>query len=179
MNKLSKNFFNKYEEQIATILEKERDAVYITTEGDLHHDANFNECEITLEIGDDFIFSFTLCDMIGCCGILIYTLARVTEYPKDIRNRGLGTLMSEIAIDIAKTLGYGILIATDATCSNIQQKIFIKQGWQERIKFTNPRTDNEVVMWEYHLDNEYESEEEEYYEDDEDDQVEEEKEEDN
>jgi hypothetical protein len=177
MNELSKNFFDCYEERIATILEKERNAICITTEGDLYHDANFNECEITLEIGDDFIFSFTLCDMIGCCGILIYTLAKVTEYPKDVRNRGLGTLMSEMAIDIAKTLGYGILIATDVTCSNIQQKIFIKQGWQERIKFVNPRTDNEVVMWEYYLDNEYEpEEEEEYYEDDEDDQVEEEEE---
>ena len=28
MNKLSKNFFNKYEEQIATILDKERNTIF-------------------------------------------------------------------------------------------------------------------------------------------------------
>ena len=89
------------------------------------------------------IASFHLYPMINCCGICVSTGSRVH---KDFQKLGLGTLLNTLRIDIARNLGYGLLLCTDVESNEPQRKILQKNGWRDIHKFINPRTKNTVII---------------------------------
>jgi len=79
--------------------------------------------------------------MPGCCGIVISTGAFV--YPP-FRRKGVGSILNTFRIELAKTMGFGLMMCTDVLKNNPQQKILDKNNWERIHTFTNPRTNNLV-----------------------------------
>jgi|SRR5579871_1207961 len=89
------------------------------------------------------IAQFTIQQMLGCCGVCISTAARVyAPYTK----RGLGTLLNEMRLGMAKRLGYGVMMCTDVSTSLGTKKILAANGWTTVWQFRNPRTGRTVIM---------------------------------
>lgn len=86
---------------------------------------------------------FTLIQMVNCCGIMVSTVARVDE---EYRHRGLGTLLNKLRMDIARDLGYTILLCTDIIKNEYQRKILAKNKWEDIFKFVNKKTNNEIAI---------------------------------
>ena len=93
--------------------------------------------------GGTVIASFTLQQMVGCCGVCISTGASV--HP-DYQKRGLGLVMNSIRIDMARAMGYGVLMCTDVVKNEPQRKILVQNGWKDVHEFINPRTKNRVAI---------------------------------
>lgn len=89
--------------------------------------------------GDKTISEFKLLQMTGCCGICIST--GVYVHP-DFRGKGINTLLNNFRINIAKHLGYGLLMCTDLKSNTPQMKTLDKNGWKHIHEFKNPRTGN-------------------------------------
>lgn len=85
--------------------------------------------------------SFSLYQLIGCCGVCVSTGAYVSS---DYRQKGLGTLLNSMRIDLARALGYGCLMCTDIATNEAQSRILQKNGWTLIHGFTNPRTTHQV-----------------------------------
>ena len=86
---------------------------------------------------------FTIKQMPGCCGICISTGCWIHH---NSRNKGIGTLLNKLRIDLARGLGYGILMCTDVTSNQHQRRILSKNGWKDIYTFVNPRTNHEVAI---------------------------------
>ena len=87
------------------------------------------------------ISQFKLIQMIGCCGICVSTGVYVhNEY----RNKGVNTILNNFRIDIAKELGYGLLLCTDVSNNTAEVKTLDKNGWKHVYNFKNPRTSNKI-----------------------------------
>jgi GNAT superfamily N-acetyltransferase len=89
--------------------------------------------------GNTNVGYFKLLQMPGCCGICIST--GVIVY-LSYQNKGVNTLLNNFRIDIAKNLGYGILLCTDVKNNTPQAKTLDKNGWKHIYTFQNPRTTN-------------------------------------
>jgi len=89
------------------------------------------------------IASFQLVPMINCCGICVSTQASVNI---NYQHRGLGTLLNQTRIDIARYLGYGLLLCTDVENNLPQRKILEANGWKDVYKFINPRTKRNIFI---------------------------------
>ena len=85
------------------------------------------------------ISRFELAQMLGCCGICIST---GTYVHPDFRGKGVNSLLNNFRIDIAKDLGYGLLMCTDLKSNTPQMKTLDKNGWKHIHEFENPRTKN-------------------------------------
>ena len=85
------------------------------------------------------ISRFELAQMLGCCGICIST---GTYVHPDFRGKGVNSLLNNFRIDIAKCLGYGLLMCTDLKSNTPQMKTLDKNGWKHIHEFENPRTKN-------------------------------------
>jgi len=88
---------------------------------------------------DKTISQFKLIQMPGCCGICISTGTYVNP---DFRGKGVNSLLNNFRIDIAKDLGYGLLMCTDLKSNTPQMKTLDKNGWKHIYEFKNPRTGN-------------------------------------
>jgi GNAT superfamily N-acetyltransferase len=99
--------------------------------------------EYSLDLGTRHLASFKLYPMINCCGIAVSTHAEVAP---SARGKGLGTILNALRIDIARNLGYGVLMCTDIESNEYQRKILAKNGWKDVHKFVNPRTRNTVFV---------------------------------
>lgn len=88
---------------------------------------------------DKTISEFKLLQMPGCCGICISTGTYVNP---DFRGKGVNILLNNFRIDIAKHLGYGLLMCTDLKSNTPQMKTLDKNGWKHIHEFKNPRTGN-------------------------------------
>ena len=88
---------------------------------------------------DKIISQFKLIQMPGCCGICIST---GTYVHPDFRGKGVNILLNNFRIDIAKHLGYGLLMCTDLKSNTPQMKTLDKNGWKHIHEFKNPRTGN-------------------------------------
>lgn len=87
------------------------------------------------------IASWELVPMVNCCGIIVSTRAQVLPaYQK----RGLGTLLNNMRMDIARELGYSVLLCTDVEGNTPQRKILRVNGWKDVFSFVNRRTRNTV-----------------------------------
>ena len=85
------------------------------------------------------ISRFELAQMLGCCGICIST---GTYVHPDFRGKGVNIILNNFRIDIAKCLGYGLLMCTDLKSNTPQMKTLDKNGWKHIHEFENPRTGN-------------------------------------
>jgi len=94
-----------------------------------------------IKVGKQVVASWELYQMKNCCGICVSTVAMV-EQP--FRKNGLGLVLNQIRIDLARMMGYGLLLCTDVTSNVPQQKILKANGWKLIHKFINPRTNNEL-----------------------------------
>lgn len=83
---------------------------------------------------------FKLVGLPGCCGVCVSCGAGVYEPLK----KGLGTLLNEMRIVMAKKGGFGVLLCTDRELNTPQRKILAKNGWKDVFQFKNPRSQNVV-----------------------------------
>lgn len=91
---------------------------------------------------------WSLVQMPGCCGICISTNSFVSP---EFRQLGLGKLLNQFRIELARMLGYGLLICTDRVSNMPQQKILKANGWSGISTFVNPRTSNIIAIHEVAL----------------------------
>jgi len=87
------------------------------------------------------IARWELVDMINCCGILVSTDAFVAP---DYRDKGLGNLLNLLRIDMAKYLGYSLLLCTDIQQNTHQRKILKKNNWKDIYAFVNKNTESTI-----------------------------------
>lgn len=87
--------------------------------------------------------TFKLYPMINCCGICVSTEAEVRP---DFQHKGLGRALNSLRIDIARALGYGLLLCTDDVANEYQRKILKQNGWKDVHEFINPRTGHRVAV---------------------------------
>lgn len=105
---------------------------------------NYSHEKFTVYNGsDEYIAFFRLVQMPGCCGICISTESYVHS---KFRKLGVGTVLNLLRIDLAKELGYGLLMCTDVESNEPQQRILKKNGWVKIETFANPRTKNIVAI---------------------------------
>lgn len=88
---------------------------------------------------DKIVSRFKLIQMSGCCGICISTGTYVNP---DFRGKGVNVILNNFRIDIAKHLGYGLLMCTDLKSNTPQMKTLDKNDWKHIHEFKNPRTGN-------------------------------------
>lgn len=95
------------------------------------------------------IASFVLVPMPGCCGVVVSTGAHVSF---ECRNMGIGTLMNQLRIILAKELGYSQIYCTVTSTNTHQIKILQKNGWWfVGPEFTNSKTGNKIRNYIYHI----------------------------
>ena len=105
-----------------------------------------------LDNNNEIISTFKLIQMIGCCGICVSTGVYVhNEY----RNKGVNTILNNFRIDIAKELGYGLLLCTDVSNNTAEVKTLDKNGWKHIYNFENPRTSNKINISIKELNNDF------------------------
>ena len=92
-----------------------------------------------IDLQGNLISTFRLLQMVGCCGICISTGTYVNP---DFRGKGVNIILNNFRIDIAKHLGYGLLMCTDLKSNTPQMKTLDKNGWKHIHEFKNPRTGN-------------------------------------
>ena len=92
-----------------------------------------------IDLQGNLISTFRLLQMVGCCGICIST---GTYVDPDFRGKGVNIILNNFRIDIAKHLGYGLLMCTDLKSNTPQMKTLDKNGWKHIHEFKNPRTGN-------------------------------------
>jgi len=102
---------------------------------------NPNGLKFTVTNTKIIISNFTLVQMIGCCGICVSTGVFVSN---NYKNKGVNTILNNFRIDIAKELGYGILLCTDVSDNIAEVKTLDKNGWKHIYNFRNPRTSNKI-----------------------------------
>lgn len=86
---------------------------------------------------------FRLNQLHGCCGVLVSNGASVVE---SFQNKGVGTVLAKLRIDLAKHFGYTTLLCTDIMTNEPQRKILAKLGWKDVHDFKNSRTNNQVAI---------------------------------
>lgn len=94
-----------------------------------------------VNIESELVSKFKLIQMIGCCGICVST--KVFVY-NNFRNKGVNIILNNFRIDIAKKLGYGILLCTDISSNLAEVKTLNKNSWEHIYNFKNPRTKNNI-----------------------------------
>lgn len=95
------------------------------------------------------IANFFLVEMPGCCGVCIsYNSAVLFPY----RQKGIGTILHKMRIEIAKKLDFTVMMCTDREANSPQKKILQDNGWKSIDQFKNKRTNNLVNISVLHLD---------------------------
>jgi hypothetical protein len=90
---------------------------------------------------DEFIGTFNLQQLPGCCGVCVSFWARTADGQK---RKGYGTALNAYRKELAKKMGYTVLMCTDVDRNVPQRKILEKNGWKTLQSFTNKRTGNKV-----------------------------------
>jgi hypothetical protein len=132
---------NKIKEQLELILEGEFDLVNKTYNCSYSDKLEIGKYELVVK--EETIASFELHPMINCCGICVSTKSNISE---KYRNKGLGTILNSIRIDIARYNNYSLLLCTDIESNIPQRKILKANGWKDVHSFVNKRTINRVYL---------------------------------
>lgn len=93
--------------------------------------------------GDISVAQWELYQMPHCCGICVSTKAEVNP---TYRSRGIGTLLNNLRQDIARMLGYSLLLCTDIDKNTHQTQLLDTNGWRKVHTFVNRRTNNSVSI---------------------------------
>jgi GNAT superfamily N-acetyltransferase len=89
--------------------------------------------------------TFTLKEMINCCGILVSTR---TEVSNDYRGKGLAQELMLLKEELARQYGYSCMMATvNMTGNPAEVHILEKFGWKCVNDFNNSRTKNKVGVF--------------------------------
>jgi hypothetical protein len=99
-------------------------------------------CERT-NIKPTNISTFKLYRMPHCCGIIVSCNAFVAE---QYRHRRVGTVLNNLRQDIARMLGYTIMLCTDIAQNEHQRRLLKTNGWKDVLDFKNRRTGNTVIL---------------------------------
>ena len=89
------------------------------------------------------VAQWTLVQLTGCCGVCVSTAAWVSH---NYREKGLGKILNNLRIDLAKIFGYSLLLCTDITSNKPQTKILKANSWKELYRFVNKNTSNTVAL---------------------------------
>lgn len=101
--------------------------------------------EVAISAGDkDLLGFFCLSEMPGCCGVMISHHAAVE---KEYRNRGVGQVLMKLREDIAKNLGYSLMMCTTRHNNKAQRRVLQNNDWERDQYFPNNRTNNLVEVW--------------------------------
>jgi hypothetical protein len=130
----------KYKKQISSILNSDDWDIRIY-DYNVSFSEKFEAGEYRLILNNQLVSTFELIPMINCCGILVST--RSIVYDK-FKNKGIGTILNSFRIDIARAMGYSLLLCTDVDNNDYQQKILLRNGWKNIFSFINQRTSNKV-----------------------------------
>lgn len=97
-----------------------------------------------IDIHHDTLGTFMMKDMVGCAGLMIFhDLFIMPEF----RNYKLGSSAFEFAKEFAMHYGYGMLQATDREDNEHATKLFLSKGWTKTSTFKNPKTGNNICIW--------------------------------
>ena len=141
---------NKYIKQLEDLLKTDikifiwldNKDVELTNHNLIYIKNNSNGLEFKIvNIESELVSKFKLIQMIGCCGICVST--KVFVY-NNFRNKGVNIILNNFRIDIAKKLGYGILLCTDISSNLAEVKTLNKNSWEHIYNFKNPRTKNNI-----------------------------------
>jgi hypothetical protein len=86
---------------------------------------------------------FSLAKLPGCCGACVSYYSSVNF---SYRGGGLGKLLNEIRMEMARQMRFGLLICTDVTTNVAQTKILDSVGWTKATDFLNPKTEHTVNL---------------------------------
>ena len=89
------------------------------------------------------IARFSLTQMPSCCMILIFHNSIVRS---KYQNSGIGSILFEFKIEIAKQLGYSTVMCTDIENNISQRKILAKNDFIDIHSNINKRTGNKVFI---------------------------------
>lgn len=89
------------------------------------------------------VSSSTLVQVPGCCGLCLSTGATVKE---ELRGLGIGSIMSELRIEVAKLAGFSAIMCTDVKTNTPQQAILAKMGYERIFEFNNTKTGNDIQI---------------------------------
>jgi hypothetical protein len=91
-----------------------------------------------------YFASFMIEQLRGCCGVCVSTGAHVrAEYTR----QGIGTMLNEMRLGMAKRLGYGVMLCTTVMDNIGEGKILATNGWREMYTFVNPRTSRKLGVF--------------------------------
>jgi len=91
---------------------------------------------------DDFeIAQFRLFQLPGCCGVCVPSGAWTSA---KYRKKGINTLLNKFRIELARHMGYTILLCTDTNANVPSKKTLAKNGWKDIYQFKNKRSNNIV-----------------------------------
>jgi len=118
----------------------------------MSHDSSYSlliECrtknESTITTNITTVSNFRLLEFPGCCGIALSTGAYV--FP-EFRERGIGTLLNMLRIEIARAHGYTVMVCTANDADDgLMDRLLLKNWWEEAFSFINKRTNNKVSMY--------------------------------
>lgn len=87
------------------------------------------------------VSTFKMYQMPHCCA---YAISCNVHVEKLYRNRGIGKLLNQMRIDMAKLMGFSALLCTDVNHNGSQRKVLEANGWVDIHTIINSRTDNVV-----------------------------------
>jgi hypothetical protein len=96
------------------------------------------------------IAKFNIMPMRGCLGVAVSTGSIVYS---DYRGFGIGTILSNLRVALAKELGYGSMICTFDDNNIPQKKILLKNKWDISNSFINPYTKHKLSYGIINLNN--------------------------
>ncbi len=92
---------------------------------------------------NEIIAEFRLTEFPGCCAFMVSFHGSVSYKWQKL---GLGAILNQMRIDIARLLGYTALVCTDKLDNVGQRKILAKNGWKDIFTCVNKRTNNKIAI---------------------------------
>lgn len=77
----------------------------------------------------------------GCCGVAVSSGVHVSYL---CRNRGINTILNKFRIELAKHMGYSVLMCSDIDSNEPSKRTLARNGWKDIYHFKNRRTNNTV-----------------------------------
>jgi len=94
------------------------------------------------------VAEFEIHQLPGCAGACVSTHSKVMP---EWQKQGIGSLLNQLRIELARELGYGMMLCTFVDTNVPERCILNTNRWSHLLKFLNPRTKHTVVLSEIHL----------------------------
>lgn len=127
-------------DKIGALLTQEQLKLMARVDDDNHRIVWEEETRFLVVSEKSTIGYFYLEQLPGCCGVIVLFNMSVGA----LTRLGIGTLLNELAKEIAKVHGYTVMLATDKHVNIPQRKILAKNNWKDIHQFRNKRTENVI-----------------------------------